>query len=201
MGSPNDATIDIPLTTVTTKTGALIQEETDHGTTNEETSFFSKPVGGRRQKNTDESTGQGFSQGVNTLTRMGRIYNKILNFSLITRYFFYVLPLGTALAVPIVIGATAKKDAKLGGEDGVRIVWIFTWVEIVWVSLWVSKLFAKTTPYIFQFLCGIVSSGTRKYALILEALDIPLSLAGWALASLATFKPVSVVNTCMDNSD
>jgi hypothetical protein len=61
----------------------------------------------------------------------------------------------------------------------------------VWLSLWVSKLAAKTLPFIFQFLCGIVSSGTRKYALVLKALEIPLSLAGWALASLATFIPVS----------
>ena len=198
-GSPNDATIDIPLTTVITQKGALIKEESVQDTTNEGTSCLRHPVGGRRQKNTDESAGQSPGQGVGTLTRMGRIYNKILNFSLVTRYFLYVLPLGTAIAVPIIVGTTAKKDAKLGGEDGVRIVWIFTWVEIVWISLWVSKLFAKTTPYIFQFLCGIVSSGTRKYALVLEALEIPLSLAGWALASLATFKPVSVVNPSMDN--
>ena len=200
MGSPNDATIDIPLTTAIPQKGAVIQEESVQDTTNEVTSFLAKPVGGRRRKNTDERAGQGLGQGVGALTRMGRIYNKILNFSLVTRYFLYVLPLGTAIAVPIIVGATAKRDAKLGGEDGVRIVWIFTWVEIVWISLWVSKLFAKTTPYIFQFLCGIVSSGTRKYALVLEALETPLSLAGWALASLATFKPVSVVNACMDNN-
>ena len=199
MGSSNDATIDIPLATVITKTGALIQEETVQDTTNEGTGFLRKSVGGRRRKDSNESAGQGLSQAVGIFTRMGRIYNKILNYSLVTRYFLYALPLGTAIAVPIIVGATAKKDTKLGGENGVRIVWIFTWVEIVWISLWVSKLFAKSTPYIFQFLCGIVSSGTRKYAPVLEALEIPLSLVGWALASLATFKPVSVVNACMNN--
>ncbi len=61
------------------------------------------------------------------LTRMGLIYNKILHFSIFTRYFLYVLPLALCIAVPIIVGATAAKGAMLGG---VRIVWVFTWVEI-----------------------------------------------------------------------
>lgn len=128
------------------------------------------------------------------MTQMGKIYNKILNFSIITRYFVYVLPLALLIAVPIVVGATAAEKSKLGG---VRVVWIFTWVEIVWLSLWVSKVFAQFLPSVFQFLCGIVSSGTRKYALVLTSLEIPLSLAGWALASLATFIPVGSI-TCFE---
>lgn len=62
-----------------------------------------------------------------TLTRMGRIYAKIVNFSVITRYFIYVLPLALLLAIPIIVGATAARKAEIGG---VRIVWLFTWIEI-----------------------------------------------------------------------
>jgi len=61
------------------------------------------------------------------LNAMGKFYNKVLNFSLITRYFLYILPLGIALAIPIVIGATVAPNAKIGG---VRILWLFTWIEI-----------------------------------------------------------------------
>jgi hypothetical protein len=61
------------------------------------------------------------------LTIMGKIYTTILNFSIITRYFLYVLPLAAAIAVPIVIGATVAKGATIGG---VRIVWFFTWIEV-----------------------------------------------------------------------
>ena len=191
MSNPNDATIDIPLTAVTTKTGARRQETSPNDTTNEKAGFLRRHGGGGRRKQKKDDASPGLDPEADTLTRMGRIYNKVLNFSIVTRYFFYVLPLAAMIAVPIIVGATAKPKAKFGGDDGVRIVWIFTWVEIVWLSLWVSKLFAKSMPYIFQFLCGIVSSGTRKYALVLKSLEIPLSLAGWALASLATFKPVS----------
>ena len=121
------------------------------------------------------------------LTHMGRIYDRILNFSIVSRYLLYVLPLALMIAVPLIVGATVAQGANIGG---VRMVWFFLWIELVWLSLWGAKLFAKVIPWIFQFLCGIVSSGTRKYVVVLQALEIPLSLAGWALTSLATFIPV-----------
>ena len=198
MRNPNDATIDIPLTAVTAHTpqrqndgvspaGSVLSATPP----NEKTIVFKRNAGGRRQKiDNNTSNGRRSHQDGDSLTKMGVVYKKILNFSIVTRYFFYVLPLAIIIATPIVIGATVATGAKAGG---VRIVWIFTWVEVVWLSLWISKLAAKCLPFVFQFLCGIVSSGTRKYKLILEALEIPLSLAGWALASLATFKPVSVI--------
>jgi hypothetical protein len=83
-----------------------------------------------------------------TLTRMGRIYTKIVNFSVVTRYFIYVLPLALLLAIPIIVGATAGRTAELGG---VRIVWLFTWIEI---GEWKTNLFTQwrgvclqTAPY------------------------------------------------------
>ena len=69
----------------------------------------------------------GYDGEEDTLNRMGRIYNKILNFSIITRYFVYVSPLALCIAVPIIVGATAAPNAKIGG---VPIVWFFTWVEV-----------------------------------------------------------------------
>jgi hypothetical protein len=38
-----------------------------------------------------------------------------------------------------------------------------------------------------MFLAGVVSSGTRKYAKVLQQVEIPLSLVGWAVTSLVTF--------------
>jgi hypothetical protein len=122
-----------------------------------------------------------------TLTHMGRIYNKILNFSIVTRYFVYVLPLGILFAIPIIVGATVAPNAQI---INVRIVWIFGWVEVAWLSLWVSKIFAKFLPWLFQFVCGVVSSGTRKYAALIEALEIPISLVGWAVSSLVSYRLV-----------
>lgn len=195
MSNPNDATISIPMSNVSNgKTGARKTDPYTPATTgapeqlNEKAGFYQRHVAGRRRK--EARTAKKNSEGEDEIiTQMGMIYNKILNFSVVTRYFLYVLPLATIIAIPIIIGATAAQNATLGG---VRIVWIFSWLECIWLSLWVSKLAAKTLPWIFEFLCGIVSSGTRKYSLVIKSLEIYLSLCGWALASLATFVPVSL---------
>ena len=192
MANPNDATIDIPLTNVTSKTGARKGDLGTYGggpylEKNEKAGLFRRAAAGRRRKAKEQNKGHSGEDEEDALTEMGRLYNKILNFSVVTRYFLYVLPLALIIAVPIIIGATAAKYARIGH---VRVLWFFTWIELVWLSLWVSKLAAKLLPRIFQFLCGVVSSGTRKYALVLKNLEIPLSLSGWALASLATFFPV-----------
>ena len=185
-GSPDrDATIDIPLTTVATNRSG--QRKVDGLENNEKRGFHLR--GGRRRPARDLRGTE--VEGVNT---MGKIYNRVLDFSIITRYLLYILPVGIVLAVPIIVGAILASKPTIGG---VRIVWIFAWGLTTWAGLWASKLFAKFLPLVFEFLCGIVSPGTRKYSTIIKALEIPLSLTGWALVSLATFMPVSRPNLCI----
>ena len=198
--NPNNTTIEIPLTDINdtakaSKPNAYLSPsdnnrplEQNH---NEKAGLFHRNVAGRRKTQSSGPAYTGDDGEEDTITKMGMIYNQILNFSLVTRYVLYVLPLALILAIPIVIDATAGKHLKLGD---VRLVWIFSWIEIVWLSIWISKLAAKCLPAVFQFLCGIVSSGTRKYALVLKNLEIPLSLCGWAIVSFATFIPVRQIS-------
>ena len=166
MSNPNDATISIPMSNVSNnKNGTRRTDSYTPATTgapeqqlNEKAGFYQRHVAGRRR--TEKRSAKRNNEGdEEIITQMGMIYNQILEFSVVTRYFLYVLPLATIIAIPIIIGATAAPNATLGG---VRIVWIFSWLECLWLSLWVSKLAAKTLPWIFEFLCGIVSSGPRK---------------------------------------
>ncbi|KAF2236735.1 hypothetical protein EV356DRAFT_481558 [Viridothelium virens] len=192
-GNPNDATIDIPLHPVTTNGSSnnLVKSPTaEKNNYNEKKSEKKSRFGGRRHKKEHNAkpTGHvGYDGEEDTITTMGKIYKKIADFSIVTRYFLYVLPLGLIIAIPIIIGATAAKGAKIAE---VRIVWFFSWVEIVWLSLWVAKIVAHWLPAVFKFGAGVVSSGTRKYALVLSALEFPLALVGWAVTSLATFAPI-----------
>ncbi|KAL1955485.1 hypothetical protein VTO42DRAFT_8511 [Malbranchea cinnamomea] len=198
-----DVTLDIPLTAVPSRsqTGARSPNAISPSTyvpptelppTEESTAIEEHhPFAGRRRHLPMEDGKQLHSPRDGTLTKMGEFYMKILHFSVVTRYFIYVLPLAVLIAIPIIIGATVAQGAEIGG---VRIVWFFTWVEVVWVSLWVSKIVAHYVPFVFQFLCGIVSSGTRKYALVLRRLEIPLSLVGWSVTCLATFMPIMTRN-------
>jgi hypothetical protein len=68
------------------------------------------------------------------------------------------------------------------------------WVEIVWLSLWASKIFAKILPFLFRQIVGVVSAGTAKYATIIKALEVPLTLLGWMFTSFITFIPIMTRN-------
>lgn len=70
----------------------------------------------------------------------------------------------------------------------------FTWIEVVWCSIWVAKIVAHGLPKAFQIVAGVVSSGVRKYALVIRNLELYLSLVGWAVTSLATFVPLMAHN-------
>jgi hypothetical protein len=194
-GPHGDVTIDIPLNDSPrlTQTGSRSKGQSSPEYVDEKSGAVARHRGlpGRRRKTRDdinESTGKpSDSPEDGTINRMGRFYQAILNYSIITRYLLYVTPIGILIAIPIIVGATVAREAKIGG---VHIYWFFAWIEVVWVSLWTCKVFARFLPYLFQFLCGIVSSGTRKYALILRALETPITIVFWCIISLVTFLPV-----------
>lgn len=154
---------------------------------------------GRRQKLSRNDTEASEEDRVNAL---GRLYAKIVGFSVVTRYLVYILPVGILLAIPIVVLALTDNKDKInlgsgdlpdgkGGSttrDGPTLFKLFLWIEIVWLSLWVAKVVAWVLPKVFMFVCGVVSTGVRKYATVLKNLTITLSLFFWALATWLTFK-------------
>ena len=106
-----DATIDIPLATVPTKSSgkgmksptAVMNEKEQH---QEQTT--ARP-GRRRQKP------RKLGEGEERVRTMGRLYERLLNFSIVTRYLLYILPMSALISVPIIIGATAAPEARMGG--------------------------------------------------------------------------------------
>ncbi|KAK2755106.1 hypothetical protein FQN54_006635 [Arachnomyces sp. PD_36] len=191
--APHNFTVDIP-SPASSRNGDVVANESSLSSSGEITN--SQKLSGRRRV-TLERAQQLNAPEDGSLTRMGKVYDKIVTFSVATRYLIYIFPLGLLLAVPIIFGAT-RHDVRIGG---VPMVWLFTWIEVVWLSLWVSKAVAHYIPLVFQFLCRKVSPGTRKYALVLSALETPISLVGWSLASLATFVPLVSSNPDKESGD
>ncbi|KAJ5149893.1 hypothetical protein N7448_001471 [Penicillium atrosanguineum] len=190
--NPNDATIDIPLTETQSRSQNGARKWGSNSNTiaaedGEKVPLHTGP-GKRRRTDINDLTGKpAASPEDGSINRLGRIYQAVYNFSIVTRYMIYVIPIGLLIAIPMIVGATVAQDAYIGG---VHLYWFFTWIEVVWVSLWVCKVFAKFIPYFFQTLCGFVSSGTRKYALILRALETPITIVLWCVVSLVTFLPI-----------
>ncbi|KAG5985433.1 hypothetical protein E4U55_002354 [Claviceps digitariae] len=159
---------------------------------------------GRRRKRDDEKVGRKNTGGSDEISvnALGRLYEKIVGFSVVTRYMVYIFPVGIVLAIPVIIlavtghkesptiGDVRVKDSneKLIIKDGPSVYSLLLWFEITWLTLWAGKIVAWLLPKVFMFVSGVVSTGVRKYATVLKNLNIPLSLFFWALATWITFK-------------
>jgi small-conductance mechanosensitive channel len=162
----------------------------------EKHALFDKSVGGpagrrRIPKELQRAGSSGMSEGVK-LNAMGRLYNKVIGFSVVTRYLVYVAPVAILLAIPLIVlplsGDGDKDRVSLGDQRRHSLFLLFVWIEVSWLTLWAGKIIAHFLPFLFMFFCGVVSSGTRKYATVLASLAIPLSLFFWGLASWLSFK-------------
>ena len=190
--APADDMQDIPLRPVmSASSGARKADQTMETSDEKLNSLYGGFAGRRRQRELGRSD-TGMSEET-SLNAMGRLYNTIINFSVVTRYLVYVVPVALLLAIPLLIlpftGDMDKDRVRLGGESAKSsLFWLFVWIEISWLSLWAGKVVAHLLPPIFMFFCGVVSSGTRKYATVLRALEIPFSLFFWGLSSWLGFK-------------
>ncbi|KAI1382757.1 Mechanosensitive ion channel-domain-containing protein [Hypoxylon trugodes] len=205
---------EIPLTQVRSNASSTGARKPNQGTAtgfsthsqnspdeNEKHSFFHR---GRRRANKDEPAKDNdhLTSEETSLNAMGRLYNRIIHASVVTRYLVYIVPVALLLAVPlIVLPATGNKDnilvghgSRTNGDElpavynpGPPLFYLFLWIELAWLSLWVGKIVAHLLPPVFMFFTGVVSAGTRKYAIVIRALEIPLSLFFWGLATFLIF--------------
>lgn len=125
------------------------------------------------------------------IKRLRSVYTDFMSKTLLTRSFVYWLPLALILFIPLAVGAWGKHDASLGNT---RIMWIFIWLEVVWGSLWVCRFVAHISPYIYEFLVGIICPSWRKYSTVFKAMEKALTLVLWALVSMITFMPIMTQN-------
>lgn len=129
----DNRTTDIPLQTVVSHTPSHISPTTSNNEKSEKSGMFTR---GRRKAasggNVDPRTGaplpeRGDHEEKTALNRMGRLYTKILNYSIVTRYMIYVAPIALLLAIPIILSQTGTITGSIGGTNQ-KMFWI--WIEI-----------------------------------------------------------------------
>lgn len=127
---PEDHIVNIPLTPIRTNASMRSRAHKEDSisavpldTLRHETGIDS--IGGR-STGRRRLHGPGDQDGDVKLNKVGRFYEKLINFSIITRYMIYIFPLSIILAIPTLIGAVGPgKGTTIGG---VRMVWFFLWV-------------------------------------------------------------------------
>jgi len=191
---------DIPLqpvrsnTSIRSRRGADDEKQGYFGPGPTQSNTNGPMVAGRRriQKELKRAGSSDLSEEPASLNAMGRLYEKIVGFSVVTRYLVYVAPVALLLAAPLVVlpltGDGDKDRIKLGDGKNHSLFQLFLWIEVSWLTLWAGKLVAHFLPGLFMFFCGVISAGTKKYATVLKGIEIPLSLFFWGLASWLSFK-------------
>ena len=152
-----------------------------------------RPILGRRR--TSEKVVEGeekamkYEQQEDGLTKVGNFLWELHRSSIILRYALYVLPVAAILAIPLCLTATVYRSATI---DNTPLLGLFVWIEMIWVLLWVAKLISQFAPIIFQAICGVVSTGIRKYTTVLASLEIPLSLFIWTIAAFGSINVIPI---------
>lgn len=139
--SHKDHIVDIPLTPVGSSVSATGFRKEGQAldppcfkrreTVDTENGIFHKHMGHRRGGAMQAGGEVSLADEEGALTTMGRLYEKVLNFSIVTRYLLYIIPLSSFFVGVILIGIFLTPDAAIGAGDntpGVRIVWFFVWV-------------------------------------------------------------------------
>lgn len=169
------------------RNSAPAKQHDEKGVTVEVVSYTNEEKAVYEKKENDTKLGT-----TDGLTPAGRFVQRLLQNALV-RYTIYVVPVAAILIVPVVLYANKPAQQRsIGGMNGLGL---FVYVEILWVSLWIAKLVASALPILFQGVSSLFRAGTKKYALVLTATEIPLSIFIWSIMALCWFPIIAVFDT------
>ncbi|KAI0051242.1 hypothetical protein FA95DRAFT_1485872 [Auriscalpium vulgare] len=128
-----------------------------------------------------------FADGDLPKTKISRIYNYLLNVSIVTRWMLFIVPVLAIIWIPGIIGLTSGRHAEIWG---VRLVWWSVWLSVAWGGWWGCLAASMMLPRIIRATVGIVAVGTRRYIEWLEALHRYFALTGWTLIIWIAWNPL-----------
>ncbi|KAI0785645.1 Mechanosensitive ion channel-domain-containing protein [Abortiporus biennis] len=131
-----------------------------------------------------------FAEGDLPKNKFARFYNYLLNVSIITRWFLFIIPVLALLWIPGIVGFTTFPNAAIWG---VHLIWWSIWFSVLWVGWWVALAGSMILPHIARNTVGVVAVGTRRYIDWLDVLHRYVALFGWTLGIWISFQPL--INT------
>ncbi|KAI0768432.1 hypothetical protein BC629DRAFT_1583550 [Irpex lacteus] len=139
-----------------------------------------------------------FAQGDLPQNKFVKFYNYLLNVSIITRWFLFIVPLMAIIWIPGILGLTTAPKATIWG---VKLLWWSIWLSILWGGWWGALAVSMIFPRVARVTVGLVAVGARRYIDWLEALHRYVALAVWTLAVWITFQPLILTRQENDATD
>ncbi|THH00782.1 hypothetical protein EW026_g1806 [Hermanssonia centrifuga] len=136
-----------------------------------------------------------FAEGDIPNNRFAKFYNYLLNVSIVTRWFLFIVPVMGLVWIPGILQFTTFPNGEIWG---VKLLWWSIWLSVVWGGWWAALAVSMATPRLTRNTLGVVAVGARRYIDWLEALHRYVALFGWTLAIWISFQPL--INTRQSKS-
>ncbi|QRV94149.1 transporter, small conductance mechanosensitive ion channel (MscS) family protein [Ceratobasidium sp. AG-Ba] len=130
-----------------------------------------------------------FAEGDMPKNRLVRFYNYLLNLSIVTRWFLFIVPVLGLLWIPGIVQLTAFPKANIWN---VVLEWWSIWFSVCWVGWWAALAVAMALPVVLRNTLGVVIVGLRRYIDWLTALQRYMAFFAWSLAQWIAFTQLIV---------
>ncbi|CUA66917.1 putative MscS family protein C1183,11 [Schizosaccharomyces pombe 972h-] [Rhizoctonia solani] len=153
-------------------------------------SGITKDIEGFDTRNASQAHLQ-FAEGDIPKNGLVRFYTYLLNLSIVTRWFLYIVPVVALLWIPGILQITTFHDSAIWS---VHLKWWSIWFTVCWVGWWAALAVAMALPVVLRNTLGVVAVGLRRYIEWLKALKRYLALYAWSLTQWIAFTQLIVQN-------
>ncbi|XP_006461100.1 hypothetical protein AGABI2DRAFT_204597, partial [Agaricus bisporus var. bisporus H97] len=128
-----------------------------------------------------------FADGDMPNNKFVKLYQYLLNVSIITRWILFIVPMLGILWIPGILSLTVYPNANIWG---VKLLWWSIWLTICWAGWWAALAISRIMPVIARSTIGIVAVASRRYIDWLQALYRYMAFFIWALSIWITWNPI-----------
>nr|VWO97655.1 C6 zinc finger protein [Ganoderma boninense] len=128
-----------------------------------------------------------FADGDIPKNKLAKLYNYLLNVSIVTRWILFIIPVLALLWIPGILGLTKFPDARI---YGVKLLFWSIWLTVIWAGWWGALATMMILPKFLRNTFGVVIVGTRKYIDWLEVLHRYAAFFGWSLTIWISYNPL-----------
>ncbi|KAH9858627.1 Mechanosensitive ion channel-domain-containing protein [Lenzites betulinus] len=128
-----------------------------------------------------------FADGDVPKNKLSKLYNYLLNVSIVTRWTLFIIPVLALLWIPGILGFTKYPDTRV---YGIKLLFWSIWFSVVWVGWWACLAIAMVLPPFLRNTIGVIIVNARKYIEWIEVLHRYAAFAAWTILIFVSYQPL-----------
>ncbi|TEB38382.1 hypothetical protein FA13DRAFT_1726059 [Coprinellus micaceus] len=128
-----------------------------------------------------------YADGDMPKNKLSKAYLFLLNASIVTRWFLFIVPVLGIIWIPGILSITKFPNARVWA---VKLIWWSIWLTVVWAGWWAALAFSRIVPPIIRATLGTVAVGTRRYIEWMGVLHRYIAFFAWSIALWVSWQPL-----------